>query len=147
MAKEVLIGKFSDTSPTTAAGAAASAKTLVNLDDYTYFMIDAHLIGATGGATDVVLQRYLEDNAWADWLRFTRVAAGAAAAYYTVPAAGGLGRIVPVGRSTDSAFTIGIAENDFVGGHPGKKLRVVYVPQATVTVGAAQVIRVYGWTE
>lgn len=115
-----------------------------DLLDYDWFSVDADLTGATGGTLDVYIQRWVENDVWRDWIAFPQIAAGVAVAYYSAQS-GGNTTIQAVGNGTDSAATPALAANSFVGGHPGRKARVVLVAGAATSAGASQVIRLTAW--
>jgi hypothetical protein len=140
---------ISDTSPATASTAIGSyAKGLLAYD---WFTIDALLVGATGGTLDVYLQRQVATEAevtgevWVDWLHFTQLAAGAAAVRYSVQS-GSTSTIATVASATlASAGTPVLSAGSFIGGHPGDKVRAVYVAGASTSAGAAVKIYITGW--
>ena len=135
---------IADVSP--AAASTAIGDVVMGLNAYDAFLIDADLVGATGGVLDVYLQRKIADNVWRDWLHFTQLTAGAAAVRYSVSTAPGIANtIVAVGTGTDSAATPALAANTFIGGHPGDAVRAVYVAGASTSAGASITIRIRGW--
>jgi hypothetical protein len=143
MAAQYKIFTFSDTSPASAS-TAASAAVMAGLAQYEWFSVDADLVGATGGTLDVYLQRLVGDpttsTEWRDWLHFPQLAAAASAIYYSAQT-GTTNTITSVGRNTAPV----IAVNTFLGGHPGERLRVLYVAGASTSAGAAQLVRVTAW--
>ena len=123
------------TSPA-AASTVASTVEISGLEQYSSFTIDADLQGATGGSLDVILQRF-SGGQWRDWYRFAQLAAAAAAIHHTyVPALNDSLTTVGVGTSTL------IAAGAAVGGHPGDKLRFVFIAGASTSAGAEQVVTV-----
>lgn len=127
---------ISDTTPAAAGTAVGDA--IGGFDDYDYVRVDAALVGATGGALDVYLQRLVRPNLWADWVHFTQLAAGAAAVKYSVVGAHGLSTAIVTGNlGTDDTPAVGLAAGTFTGGHPGKAIRAVYVAGASTSAGAA----------
>lgn len=129
-----------------AASTAIVGSQLNGLHQYTWFTLDAALVGATGGVLDIYIQRQIalaEDVAggiWVDWLHFTQLAAGAAAIKYSVESGSGTS-IATVAHSTDaSAGTPILAAGTFVGGHPGQAIRCVAVAGASTSAGAAVTI-------
>lgn len=132
---------ISDTSPAAAGNAAGDA--IGGLHNFDFFMIDAALVGATGGTLDVYLQREVGDlgsGTWRDWLHFPQLAAGAAAVYYSL-STGADKTIVVVGNGGTPALAV----NTFVGGHPGYQLRAYYVAGASTSAGAAVAINIMAW--
>jgi hypothetical protein len=141
---------ISDTTPASAS-TAVSAVTAGGLDDFDWFTVDAQLVGATGGTLDVYLQRQVALDAevtggvWADWLHFPQLSSGAGAVKYSA-ITGSSTTITVVGNATDaSGATPALAANTFVGGHPGNKLRAVYVAGTSTSAGAAVKIYITGW--
>lgn len=135
------------TSPATASTVIAA--TVHGLDAFDEFMIDASLLGATGGTLDVYLQRKVAEDVWVDWLHFTQLSAGGSAVSYSVSTHGkggnATGQIVAVGIGTNSsAGTPALAAGAFVGGHPGSSVRMVFVAGALTSAGAAQRVRITG---
>ena len=132
---------ISETSPATASTVAGSV--VPTLDRYAYLMIDAELVGATGGTLDIYLQRRVTKSdgtdVWYDWLHFPQLSAGASAVKYTVTPTATAG-IVTVGKDTSPA----LAANTCIGGHPGEALRALYVAGSGTSAGAAVVINITG---
>lgn len=143
MSRYQLAGTITDTSPATAT-TAVSAATVSGLDRFDWIAVEADLLGATGGALDVYIQRKLGNNLWRDWIHFPQLAAAAAAVKYSVQS-GSTTTIHVVGGGTDAAPGVALEADAAVGGHPGTELRAVYVGGASTSAGAAQTIRVYGW--
>ncbi len=134
---------ISDTSP--ASAITVIGDVIAGLLDYDWFTIDGNLTGGTNGTLDVYLQREVDTNLWADWLHFPQLSAGQAATQYSCQS-GSTTTIHAVEQGTDaSAGTPALAVNTFIGGHPGNKLRAVYVAGASTSAGAAQVIKIIGW--
>ena len=138
------IWTIADTSP--AAAGTAVGSVIASLDEYDYIRVDAALVGATGGTLDVYLQRLVKPNAWADWVHFAQLAAGASAIKYSVIGAHGLSTTITTSNlGTDATPAVSLAAATFVGGHPGKSLRAVYVAGASTSAGAALSIVVTGY--
>lgn len=134
---------------TLSATSPAIASTVVGpeqagLSQFDYFMVDADLVGATGGALDVYLQREVAAGVWRDWLHFPQLAAAAGAVSYTVPVSGEPDVFV-VGTGAASTASPALAADAFVGGHPGDKLRLVFVAGASTSAGAAITVRINAW--
>jgi hypothetical protein len=111
-------------------------------------MVEAHLVGATGGTLDVWLQRKAGPNLWVDWVHFAQLAAGASAIHYsfivknTATAAGALGAVTTVGN--DATPAVGAGTGLITNNHPGDAVRVVFVAGASTSAGAAQKITIWG---
>lgn len=132
----------SDTSPASAITAVGDS--VGSLDEFDWFTIDADLVGATGGTLDIYLQRQVAEDLWRDWLHFPQLADTAAAVKYTAVTSV-TNSVVVVGGGTDATPGVALAANTFIGGHPGNKVRAVYVAGAGTSAGAAVTIRVTGW--
>jgi hypothetical protein len=137
-----LLGTLTGTSPSSASTAVLSGS-VVDLQKYDEIHIEADLLGATGGALDVYIQRKLANNLWRDWIHFTQLASGAAAVKYSARH-GEAAALTATGGGTDAAPGVALAVGTQVGGHPGSEIRVVFVAGASTSAGAAQTIRVYG---
>lgn len=105
-------------------------------------LIDAALLGATGGTLNVYLQRKIAADTWRDWISFPQLAAGAAAIKYTLFVNGNQPTMVVVGGGTDAAATPVLAANSFVNTIPFGDIRVVFVAGASTSAGAAQTIQI-----
>lgn len=125
------------TSPA-AAGTAAVTPPIRNLSIYDEVVVDAILLGATGGVLDVYLQRKVDTDLWADVAHFPQLAAGATAKQYTVSLKNDQGTIAAVGGGTDAAPAPALAANTVVQVLPGGDLRIVFVAGASTSAGAAQ---------
>lgn len=133
---------ISETSP--ASASTVVGQVISGLNRFDSFLVDADLVGATGGTLDVYLQRWVDTNLWHDWLHFPQLASGASAIRYSVfPSLSNT--IVVVGTGTDSNATPALAANTCVGGHPGSKVRAVYVAGASTSAGAAVSLKIRGW--
>ncbi len=137
---------ISDTSP--AAASTAAGTIITGLEDFDFLRIDAALVGATGGTLNVHLQRQVKANVWADWLSFTQLAAGAAAVKYTTNCSGAAATTTistSFGIGTDASPGVALAAGTFLGGHPGRAIRAVYVAGASTSAGAAVLIYITGY--
>jgi hypothetical protein len=111
-------------------------------------MVEAQLVGATGGTLDVWLQRKVGPNLWVDWVHFPQLAAGASAIRYSfavknaATATGALTAVTTVG--TDAAPAVGAGVGLITNGHPGDFVRVVYVAGASTSAGALARIIITG---
>jgi hypothetical protein len=111
-------------------------------------MVEAQLVGATGGTLDVWLQRKVGPNLWVDWVHFAQLAAGASALHYsfvvknTATAAGALTAVTTTG--TDASPAVGSGTGLITNGHPGDAVRVVFVAGAGTSAGAAQKVTITG---
>lgn len=135
---------IADTSP--AAASTAAGTIIRGLAQFDWFTIDAALIGATGGALDVYLQRGIGEpgsETWVDWLHFTQLTAGAAAVKYFASAGPGaqVNTMVTVGYGTSPVLAAGT----FTGGHPGDAVRALYVAGVSTSAGAAAAINITAW--
>jgi len=140
----VQLSVISDTSP--AAPGTVVGSIIGGLGDFDSFRIDALLTGATGGPLDVYLQRELATNVWADWLHYTQIATGASAVMVTALAGASVVSadvlaLTTIGFGTTAAPGVALAAGKFIGGHPGSRVRAVYVAGASTSAGAAQLIR------
>ena len=120
--------------------------TQAGLTRFSAFRIDASLIGATGGTLDIELQRQIPGTAlWAEWCRFTQLAAAGAAVVYSLYASQDQPNVTisTVGLwSTDltvGALTLGPAPL-FTGGHPGDEVRVIAIAGAGTSAGAVTTV-------
>lgn len=137
MAMRRKVFHLTGTTPAAAGQAAVAGMSQSELDKYDYFMIDALLVGATGGTLDVYIQRKLADDVWIDWAHFPQLAAAASAIKYTLTPQPSNGAVV-VGKSTNAgAGAPALAVNTFIGGHPGSDVRVLAVAGASTSAGAA----------
>lgn len=135
---------IADTSP--AAASTVVGSVIAGLEFYPFLRIDADLIGATGGTLDIYLQRLIKPNAWADWLHFTQLAAGATAVRYSALIAHGLSTtITTANRGSDATPGVTLAAGTLVGGHPGSAIRAVYVAGASTSAGALVGIDITAW--
>jgi hypothetical protein len=135
---------FSETSP--AAASTVVGGSIAGLGEYDFLRVDALLVGATGGALDVYLQRRIGPDAWADWVHFAQLAAGAAAVRYSLMAnLANSTTITTANAGTDATPAVGLAAATFIGGHPGSVVRAVYVAGASTSAGAAVKIYITAW--
>jgi hypothetical protein len=137
-----LIGTISQTSPASASTAVSTASVsgLANFDEV---LVEADLVGATGGTLDVYIQRKLSNDLWRDWVHFTQLTAAAPAVKYSVRHGLGSG-ITTVGGGTDASPGVALAAAASVGGHPGETVRLVFVAGVSTSAGAAIAVRFYG---
>jgi hypothetical protein len=90
------------------------------------YVVDATLVGPTGGTLDVYLQRKLAANDWADWIHFPQVAAGTTKRYSA--AVDGTGpTLVDIGGGSDASPGVALAANTVVNVMPGDEVRAVIV--------------------
>lgn len=109
-------------------------------------VVDAVLIGGTGGTLDVYLQRKLAADSWVDWVHFPQVSAGATVRYsFAVTGRGA--SIVAVGGGTDAAPGVALAANTVVDVIPGDDVRIVMVAGGGTSAGAAQSITITPYSE
>lgn len=144
---------LSGTSPATASTAVLASAS--GMGNHLAVRVDALLVGATGGALDVYIQRKVAPDLWVDWLHFPQLAAGASAIVYSATVqAGNLGSVVNntpsatlaaiTTRGTDSTPSPGLAAGTIDLNHPGNQIRVVCVAGASTSAGAALRITVTG---
>jgi len=143
MAFSKLAGTFAITTANV-AGTEVSANTISGLSKFDRLMFTATLTGVTGGTLDVYIQSEIATNVWVDWAHFAQVAAAGAARSYACSCEA-TSVISTVGVGTVAAPGVALAAGTCVGGHPGDKLRAIFVSGAGASAGAAQVIRVIGW--
>lgn len=128
----------SSASTTVPAGGLAGAASLTRADAV---VIDAILIGGTGGTLDVYLQRKTGSDAWMDWVHFPQIAAGVTKRYTITMFGEGAGStIVEVGGGTTAAPGVALAANTAVNVTPGGDVRAVCVAGAGTSAGASQSI-------
>lgn len=127
----------------TTVGATIFAGSTLNADK---LVIDATLIGGTGGTLDVYLQRKLASNSWADWVHFPQIAAGTTKRYSLAITGEGTS-IVEVGGGTDAAPGVALAANVAVNVIPGGDVRVVFVAGVGTSVGASNTIKITPYQE
>lgn len=127
----------------TAVGGTIFAGSTLNADK---LVIDATLIGGTGGTLDVYLQRKLATNSWADWVHFPQIAAGVTKRYSLAITGEGTS-IVEVGGGTDAAPGVALAANAAVNIIPGGDVRVVFVAGAGTSAGASNTIKITPYME
>jgi len=108
-------------------------------------VIDATLLGGTGGTLDVYLQRKIATNTWRDWIHFPQVAA-ATAKKYTLTITGEGSSIVETSGGTDASPGVGLAANTAINVIPGGEVRVVFVSGGGNTVGASNSITITPYT-
>lgn len=113
------------------------------LDDMQALIVEAILVGATGGTLDVYIQMSPDMGAtWDDYAHFAQLANGAAQVRYVFSAA--------TGAQNLALATIGanlsplLAAATVVGGAWGDRVRLVMVAGAGTTVGATVKISVTG---
>lgn len=147
------IFSLSGTSPAVASTAVLA--TASGLAKFSAIRVDAVLLGATGGALDVYIQRKVAANVWVDWAHFAQLAAGASATAYSLTVqVGNLGSVVngtPSGtiaaittRGDDATPSPGLAAGTVDLNHPGDMIRAVCVAGASTSAGAALSITVTG---
>lgn len=130
---------IAETTPA-AAGTAASVGMFQNLKRYSRFTVDAALVGATGGALDVYLQRDVAGT-WVDWIHFAQLVPGAAALRVTFDTDKvSESAVTAVGAGSSPALAAG----DVACPHPGDKVRALFVAGALTSAGAAISISLTG---
>lgn len=109
-------------------------------------VIDATLLGGTGGTLDIYLQRKIAADTWRDWIHFPQIAA-ATAKKYTVTITGEGATIVETGGGSDAAPGVALAANTAVNVIPGDVVRIVFVAGASTSAGASNSITITPYTE
>jgi hypothetical protein len=133
----------SPTSPSTAVVGTVFAGSTLNADK---LVIDATLIGGTGGTLDVYLQRKTGTNAWRDWVHFPQIAAATTKRYSFMITGEGTS-IVEVGGGTDAAPGVALAANTAVNVMPGGDVRVVFVAGGGTSAGGSNSITITPYQE
>jgi hypothetical protein len=123
-------------SATTAAG----ATTLDIGMGFTSVEAFATLTGPTGGTLDVYIQDSIDGAAWRDWVHFAQVAATVVSNQHACASLSN--STTAIGIGTTASPGVGLAAASVRPGHPGPKLRAVYVCGVGTSVAAAQTIRI-----
>jgi hypothetical protein len=105
-------------------------------------VIDAIIVGATGGVLDIVLQRNVAPNVWFDWVHFPQInAGGGVACNLTIDGGSRLNSITNLSNGTDSTSgSLGLPAGSFVDAIAGGPVRVVMNAGAGTTLGALQTL-------
>lgn len=127
----------------TAVGATIFAGSTLNADK---LVIDATLLGGTGGTLDVYLQRKIATDTWRDWIHFPQIAAGTAKKY-SLAITGEGASIVETGGGSDAAPGVALAANTAVNIIPGGDVRVVFVAGGGTSAGASNSIKITPYME
>lgn len=109
-------------------------------------VIDATLVGPTGGTLDVCLQRKVATNKWKDWIRFPQVVA-AATKHYVATVNGEGSAITECGNSTDGSPAMTIAANSIVNMIPNEIVRIVVTSGAGTSAAGSVDITITPYTE
>jgi hypothetical protein len=109
-------------------------------------VIDATLVGPTGGTLDVCLQRKLGTNKWKDWIRFPQVAA-AATKHYVATVNGEGAAITECGNSTDASPAMTIVANTIINMIPNEIVRVVVTTGAGTSVAGSVDVTITPYSE
>jgi hypothetical protein len=141
------MSRIKGTAQTITATSPAAASTVVHtaifagdmLSRADKLVIDAALLGGTGGTLDIYLQRKLATNTWRDWVHFPQIAA-ATAKKYTVTITGDGSSIVETGGGTDAAPGVALAANTAINTIPGGDVRIVFVAGGGTSAGASNSI-------
>ena len=130
---------ISGTSPG-APGTTVLGNQILGFGRYTEILVQASLLGATGGALDVYLQWTPDGANWYDYVHFAQLAAAAAAVKYVCSS-----RVSPTTAPivVGTNLTPALAVATCVGGPFGMGLRAVCVAGAGTTVGAALSIAIF----
>lgn len=145
-APNVQLGGTSPASATTTVGT-----TSIPLDAYSKCVINARLVGATGGTLDVYIQSSVSQGAsggWYDVVHFPQLAAAAAAVGYVVTLTRGhslaTAAAAPLVTPTVVNAVDGtpvLAVNTVVPGGLGNALRVVFVAGVSTSAGGAETVQ------
>jgi len=143
-----------ETAQTITATSPAAASTVVHATTFKGDMlrraeklvIDAALLGGTGGTLDVYLQRKLASNEWVDWVHFPQVTA-ATAKKYTATITGDGASLVEVGGGTDAVPGVALAANTAVNVIPGDEVRIIFVAGVGTAAGASNKITITPYSE
>lgn len=143
---------FSETTPS-APGTVASSRSVgsslgpagvaADLSQYSGLIVEANLVGATGGTLDVYVQFSTDEGTtWYDYAHFTQLAGGATAVSYVFSAATGAQNLTlaTVGKNLNPA----LASGTVVGGSWGDRMRLVFVAGGGTTAGAAITVNIVG---
>lgn len=126
-----------------AAGSAAAATRFENLRRFQRFVIDAALIGATGGTLDIYLQRKVGAT-WVDWYKFPQLLAAASAVRTTLDC-DAASQVAETAVGTGSSPVL--AASKLTCRHPGDEVRVWMVAGVSTSAGAAVSITLTGLGE
>lgn len=138
---------FTATSPSSASTVAGPSLKSSLFARASRLLIDATVVGATGGVLDVYLQRKVATDVWRDWVHFTQAGAGAAAAHYQFVITGDLTTITAGNGGTDSTPAVSLSANSALNILPGEELRWVFVAGASTSAGAVQTVRITPFIE
>ena len=115
-----------------------------NLDQFTEFIVQARLVGATGGTLDVYLQSSPNWAAaiptWYDVCHFPQLAAGAAAVAFATSISRGYPPTASIFASNVADGTPSLAANTVLASLFGGAVRAVCVAGAGTTAGAVLVL-------
>lgn len=109
-------------------------------------IIDAKLVGPTGGTLDVCLQRKIATDKWRDWIRFPQVTA-ATTKYYVATVSGEGAAITECGNSTDASPAMTIAANTIINMIPGDIVRIVCTTGVGTSAAGSVDITITPYTE
>jgi hypothetical protein len=95
----------------------------------------------------VYLQRWVAKagaaGEWWDWVRFTQLAAAAAAVRYSFDSRMAATTVTTVGAGT----SVVLAAGTMACSHPGTKVRLFFNAGASTSAGAAQTVILTGWRD
>jgi hypothetical protein len=135
---------------TTAAAAGTEISTVTfkgeALSRADLLVVDAVLLGPTGGTLDVYLQRRTGANDWTDWAHFSQVAS-ITASRQSFSISGLAQDILALGGGTAGVPGVGLAVGKSSNVMPGDEVRAVFVSAGIVTAGAAQTITITPYYE
>lgn len=129
--------------PTTAALATLFAGGWLKAEK---LVIDATLVGPTGGTLDVCLQRKVGTNKWKDWIRFPQVTA-TTTKHYVATVNGEGSAITECGNSVDAPPAMTVVANTIINMIPNEIVRVVCTTGAGTSVAGSVDITITPYTE
>lgn len=144
--QESQLGVAAEATPAAASTAAGTTIKGGALRTADALMVDALLVGGTGGVLDVYLQRKLAADTWVDWIHFPQVSAGATVRYSCAITGKG-SSIVAVGGGSDAAPGVALAANTAVDVIPGGDVRLVYVAGAGTSAAGAATVTITPYNE
>ena len=112
--------------------------------DYSAVDVIGEIKGATGGVLDVYVQSSPDEGlSWFDIIKFPRMAAGQAVAYFQAPVSLATNTSTPqvVGKNSVPALAVGVSAGAVVNGAFSDRMRLCMVAGVSTTAGAQIVVR------